>query len=182
MSVSLFLVIEVISCSLQKRTLSEFYLGHSGMSWMKSLVSSYVFWPGRQRKDCKKLDSAQPMLASNQSLLLTHSNSSSQVWFQKVTKTALLRANFRKYSEDHLWSSHYTLALTMRWQHSSQSQVPAPASTSCRPVSASPSNVDMSKTRLVKKFRWRYYMTYLKCQSHNVLLLKKDVQQKGKYI
>ena len=40
-------------------------------------------------------------------------------------------------------------------------------------------DVDMSKTRL-DKFRWRCYMMYSKCQSHKVLLLKKDVQQKGK--
>ena len=41
---------------------------------------------------------------------------------------------------------------------------------------------DTSKTRQGKKFRWRYCMTYSKCQSHKALVLKKDVLQRGKEI
>ena len=36
-------------------------------------------------------------------------------------------------------------------------------------------NEDVLKTRLGKKFKWRYSMTYSKCESHKALLLKKDV-------
>ena len=41
---------------------------------------------------------------------------------------------------------------------------------------------DTSNTSLGKKFRYSGCMTYLKCQSYKALLLKKNVQQKGKEI
>ena len=36
----------VMPLVLQKKILKEFHLGHSGISWMKSLMQSYTYWPG----------------------------------------------------------------------------------------------------------------------------------------
>ena len=35
----------VIPCILQKRILKDFHLGHPGMSRVKTLICSYVYWP-----------------------------------------------------------------------------------------------------------------------------------------
>ena len=36
----------MIPVSLQKQILKVFHIGHSGMSRMKSLMKSFVYWPG----------------------------------------------------------------------------------------------------------------------------------------
>ena len=39
----------MIPVSLRKQILKDFYIGHSGMSRMKSLMRSFVQWPGIDR-------------------------------------------------------------------------------------------------------------------------------------